>query len=119
MDNAQEQEPKRVIGRPFQKGNPGKPKGSKHKKVMLRAAVVLALEGISPVQELLKIAKGTKSEQTRIALYQYLQSFVEAPQTQAFPLTPESPEQSRENVDRMKAHLAELSKPLDPNRPIA
>lgn len=97
---------------PFQEGNPGRPKGSLNKKTILRPYAVMALAGVHPTEELVKIAQSTENEQTRIDLWKYLQSFIEAPQALAKTVSHESPEESVEAAKKMDQQLAELCKPI-------
>lgn len=103
---------------PFEEGNSlgvGRPKGSLNKKTILRAAFYLADKGISPIEKLVEIADavGTPLE-TRVSLWKFLQSHVEAPQTAPTLHTSDSPEASVENARKVAEHLASLSRPLEP-----
>lgn len=93
----------------------GRQPGTPNKKTLLRAAAVLADKGLSPTEELVKIAQdeGTPID-TRISLWKFLQSYVEAPQSIATPPAPDSPESSVERAKVVAEHLATLSKPLEP-----
>ncbi len=96
----------------------GRAKGTPNKKTILRAAAVLAEKGLSPTEELVKIAQDQETPvETRISLWKFLQTFVEAPQTVALPIASDSPEASVERAKEVAGHLAELSKPLEPPRP--
>ena len=101
---------------PYTKENPGKgrPKGSKNKKTILRAGVWMALNGVCPAEEMAELARITKNEMLRFEIYRYLQSLIEAPQDKPIPYRPDTTEESKEKVAAMDAHLAELSKPLEP-----
>ncbi len=100
-------------------GNPaGRPKGALSKKTLLRAAAVLADKGLSPTEELVKIAQDESTPvETRISLWKFLQSYVEAPQSVAQPINPDSPESSVERAKEVASHLAQLSRPLEPTKP--
>ncbi len=106
---------------PFEEGNTfgaGRPKGSPNKKTILRAAFVLAEKGISPVEKLIEIADdGSTPVPTRIELWKFLHSFVEAPQTAPTAHVPDSPEASVENARKVAEHLKTLSRPLEPVAP--
>jgi hypothetical protein len=96
----------------------GRQPGTMNKKTLLRAAAVLADKGLSPTEELVKIAQDEATPvETRISLWKFLQSYVEAPQTIATPPAPDSPEESVERAKVMAGRLAELSRPLDPGAP--
>lgn len=100
---------------PFEPGREktgGRQKGTPNKKTLLRASAVLAEKGLSPTEELVKIAQdeGTSVE-TRISLWKFLQTFVEAPQTVALPISSSSPEESVARAEEVAAMLAEASKP--------
>ena len=112
-------EVKRVPPRAFVKGDPrcGRPKGCKNKRTILRAAILLALKGISPAEELAKIAKKTRNESTRVDIWKYLHSFIEAPQDKPIPYRPDTPEESKANVDASIARLQQLARPLAQDTP--
>ena len=102
-------------------GNPaGRPKGALSKKTLLRAAAVLADKGLSPTEELVKIAQDAATPvATRIELWKFLQSYVEAPQTKPTEIAPETPEGSADNARKTMALLASLAQPRDPGNPPA
>ncbi len=96
----------------------GRKAGTPNKKTLLRAAAVLADKGLSPTDELVKIAQDDATPvETRISLWKFLQSFVEAPQNVAPPVSPDSPEGSVENARKIAEHLTALSRPLEPTKP--
>lgn len=98
----------------------GRAKGTPNKKTLLRAAAVLADKGISPADKLSEIADSPETPlDTRISLWKFLQSYVEAPQTLAVTPAPDSPEDSVERAKVMADRLATLSRPLDPTGPPA
>lgn len=47
----------------FQKGNPGRPKGSKNKKRVLRVEATLVEKGINPIEEILKLLPELEAEE--------------------------------------------------------
>lgn len=103
---------------PFEPGRAktgGRQAGTPNKKTLLRAAAVLAEKGLSPAEELAKIAQDEATPlDTRISLWKFLQSFVEAPQNVPPPPAADSPESSVERAKEVAQHLTELSKPLEP-----
>ncbi len=115
MENPGNDKPKR-----FEKGGPagpGRPPGLPSvRKTILRAAYVLAEKGISPTEKLIEIAEAKETPtSTRIELWKYLHSYVEAAQTAPSPLAPDSPEGSVANAQKVAEHLKELSRPLEPS----
>lgn len=93
----------------------GRKAGTPNRKTLLRASAVLAERGLSPTDELIKIAQDLETKTaTCIEIWKFLQSFVEAPQTIAQSIAPDSPSDSVENARAALARLNELSKPLEP-----
>ena len=96
----------------------GRQAGTPNKKTLLRASAVLAEKGISPTEELIKIAQDPETKPgVRVELWKYLHSFVEAPQTVAQAVSHASPEGSVDGARKIAEHLAELSRPLEPANP--
>lgn len=96
----------------------GRQKGTPNKKTILRAAAVLAANGISPTEKLIEIADNEETPiATRVELWKFLQTYVEAPQTIAVAPAPDSPEESVERAKMMAERLSRLSEPLEPSKP--
>ncbi|MDE2099541.1 MAG: hypothetical protein KGL39_19975 [Patescibacteria group bacterium] len=92
-------------------GGPGRPVGSKNKRTILRAAIVCALAGKAPAEELIALAKSARDPRLKANIWMFLQTYIEAPAKQSHPLVPETPEDSKTNADAILAKLKAFAEP--------
>ena len=101
---------------PFPPGSksPGRPRGPKGIRGLLRAVEVLAELGKHPISELVKLADSTDDEKLAAQIWMELQKYAEAPQKEPAPIIPDTPEQSVENAAITFEKLQAYAIPLEP-----
>lgn len=98
--------------------SPGRPKGSKSVKSLLRASEVLADASRHPITELIKIADENETTPgMRRDIWLAILPYIEAPQTEPTPMVPQTSDESVEAAAEVMKHLVALSEPLDDNPP--